>query len=245
MSSLIDRRTITVTYDTVRGEPRQRLSRQPDAPAGGDCVDCHQCVTVCPTGIDVRNGTQLECVACTACMDACDAVMQRVGRPTGLIRYTSHDAMRGAPTRWLPPRLVAYAAVWLALAITVGTLIASRRPVEALILRQAGTLFATTAQGDVVNFYTVQIFNRTAVDRAFEIVATVPQGARVTALGPLGRVGPHGMLDSRLMVSVPSGNLAGAATPLRFEVRVGGGAPQVLVSSILGPGKAPAPTSRE
>ncbi|MEO5819200.1 MAG: cytochrome c oxidase accessory protein CcoG [Vicinamibacteraceae bacterium] len=246
MSSLIDRRTITVTYDTVRGEPRQRMTHGPaPRPAGGDCVDCHQCVTVCPTGIDVRNGPQLECVACTACIDACDEVMTKVGRPTGLIRYDSHDAMQGLARRGLSPRIVACAAVWLALVMTVTILIAVRRPVDTLILRQAGSLFATTSDGDIVNFYTVQLFNRTAVDRPFAIVATWPVGARVTALGPLAHVQAHGLLDTRLMVSVPASSLSGAASPLRFEVRVAGTAPQIIESSIVALVKAGAAGSGE
>ena len=95
MSAFIDPHTITVTYDTMRGEPRGKLSRRgsPQAPPRGDCIDCHQCVTVCPTGIDIRNGVQLECVNCTACMDACDDVMRRVQKPEGLIRLTSHEAV--------------------------------------------------------------------------------------------------------------------------------------------------------
>ena len=97
MSSLIDRRTVTVTYDSRRGEPRGRRAAGDRAVAAGDCVDCHRCVTVCPTGIDIRNGIQLECVNCAACIDACDAVMTRVGRPTGLIRLTSAEAVAGAP----------------------------------------------------------------------------------------------------------------------------------------------------
>ena len=94
MGALVDEHTITITYDRTRGEPRGKLGRGVQDVPRGDCIDCGQCVTVCPTGIDIRNGIQLECVACTACADACDDVMRRVSRPQGLIRYTSEEAVR-------------------------------------------------------------------------------------------------------------------------------------------------------
>jgi cytochrome c oxidase accessory protein FixG len=247
MSSLVDRRTITVTYDSVRGEPRGRMSRiaETSGAARGDCVDCHHCVTVCPTGIDIRNGVQLECVNCTACVDACNDVMRRIGRPEGLIRLTSHDALRGRGVRWLSPRVAAYAAVWLLLATTATVLIARRPVVDALVLRQAGTLFAPLADGAIVNFYTVQVFNRSARDQRFEIVATAPQGARVTPLGPLSRVGGHALLDTRLLVTVPGASLTGVSTPVRFELRVAGEPVQELASSVLGPSGGHEPGARE
>jgi cytochrome c oxidase accessory protein FixG len=237
MSSLVDRRTITVAYDSRRGEPRGRLSR--DAEVGGspqgDCVDCHQCVTVCPTGIDIRNGIQLECVNCTACIDACNHVMRRLDRQPGLIRLTSHEALAAGRTRWLTARVAAYGAVWLLLVGSAIVLIARRPAVDALVLREAGTLFTTTPGGDIVNFYTVQVFNRTAAEQRFEIIATAPKGARVTPLGPLAYVGPHALLDSRLLVAAPPGSLAGVSTPVRLELRVAGTTPQHIDSSLIGP----------
>jgi cytochrome c oxidase accessory protein FixG len=241
MSSLIDSHTITVTYDTTRGEPRGRLTRDTPEPARagrGDCVDCYQCVTVCPTGIDIRNGIQLECVNCTACADACDDVMRRLQRKPGLIRLTSHDAVSGGSRRWLSPRVKAYAAVWLLLVLGVGTLVAARPDIDVLILRQAGTLFGTQANGEVVNLYTVQLFNRAGVSRTLEITVRSPEGATVTLLGPLARVAPHALQEGRLIVSVPRRSAPGPATPIRFEVRADGGPPQSIESSLVGPGQA-------
>jgi cytochrome c oxidase accessory protein FixG len=237
MSSLVDRRTITVTYDSGRGEPRGRLSRDADVGASpqGDCVDCHQCVTVCPTGIDIRNGIQLECVNCTACIDACNDVMRRLERQPGLIRLTSHEALAAGRTRWLTGRVAAYGAVWLLLVGSAIVLIARRPAVDALVLRQAGTLFTTTPGGDIVNFYTVQVFNRTAAGQRFELVAITPKGARVTPLGPLAYVGPHALLDTRLLVAAPPENLTGVSTPVHFELRVAGATPQRIDSSLIGP----------
>lgn len=238
MSALIDTRTVTVTYDTRRGEPRGRLVRGAAGQRFGDCIDCHQCVTVCPTGIDIRDGVQLECVNCTACIDACNDVMRRVHRPPGLIRLTSHDAMRLGRSRWLTPRVAAYAAVWLVLVGTVTGLLAARRDLDVLILRQAGTLYTTDASGDVVNFYTVQALNRTADSARFTISVVEPHAATVTPLGRLDEVEPYGLLEGRLLLRVPPGALAGSTTPIRFAVRTPDGAVQTIESAFLGPAEA-------
>jgi len=110
MGALVDEHTITVTYDRRRGEPRGRIVRGAQETPVGDCIDCGQCVTVCPIGIDIRNGIQLECVACTACVDACNDVMRRVSRPRGLIRHTSEDAVRTGRPNTVDWRVRAYAA---------------------------------------------------------------------------------------------------------------------------------------
>jgi cytochrome c oxidase accessory protein FixG len=237
MSSLIDRRTITVTYDGARGEPRRRLARTAaaDREPAGDCVDCARCVTVCPTGIDIRNGIQLECVNCTACIDACDDVMQRVQRPTGLIRLTSHERLQAGRRAWWSGRLTAYTAAWAILVAVVVTLLARRETLDVLILRQAGTLHATMADGTIANFYTVQLFNRTGRPVPFDIRAVEPAGAQVTRLGLPSGVAPHALLEGRLLVTLPPERLSGAATRVRFDVRVAGTADRHIESSFIGP----------
>jgi cytochrome c oxidase accessory protein FixG len=251
MSSLIDRHTITVTYDTGRGEPRGRLvggTTPPTDARRGDCVDCFQCVTVCPTGIDIRNGVQLECVNCTACADACDDVMQRLRRPRGLIRLTSHEAVSqetGGRLHWLTPRIAAYATVWLVLVIVVAALVADRPDLDILILRQAGALFGAESDGQIVNLYTVQVFNRAASMRDLAIAVRSPDGAKVTLLGPLARIGPYALQEGRVLVSVPQASLSGPVTPLRFEVRADGGPPRSIESSLVGPVRMGAPQAHE
>ena len=246
MSSLIDRDTITVTYDAKRGEPRGHLTHATAgaAPALGDCVDCYQCVTVCPTGIDIRNGVQLECVSCAACVDACNGVMHRLNRKPGLIRHTSHTAAATGAGRRFPARIKAYAAVWIALLVTVTALIATRPDLDVLILRQAGTLFGTEAGGGVVNLYTVQVFNRSADSQEFEIVLRSPEGATITMLGPLGTVARHALHEGRVLVSVPPRSLTGAVTPIVFEVRPKGGTPHAIASTLVGPGPTKAAGGR-
>ncbi|HET7220555.1 MAG TPA: cytochrome c oxidase accessory protein CcoG [Vicinamibacterales bacterium] len=236
MSALIDTRTITVTYDTKRGEPRHRLTRTADAPRSqGDCIDCHQCVTVCPTGIDIRDGIQLECVNCTACIDACNDVMHRIGKAPGLIRLTSHHNVVHGAGRWLSARAASYAAVWLVLVCAVTFLLVSRRALDVLILRQPGTMYATVSAGEVANFYNIQAFNRTSHSTAFAISVVEPAGATLTALGAVDTVEPYGLLEGRLLVRVPTKALRGPSTPVRFEVRTDRGVVQTVDSAFLGP----------
>lgn len=136
MSALTDDRTVTVTYDWRRGEPRRGLIRggaDLQTSAAGDCIDCHQCVTVCPTGIDIRDGIQLECVNCAACIDACNSVMERVRRPRGLIRLTSDRAIRDGRGHWLTARSAGYGGVWLILVAALTVSFVRRQDIDVLI----------------------------------------------------------------------------------------------------------------
>lgn len=223
MGALVDQNTITVTYDRRRGEPRGKLTRGAQEVGRGDCIDCAQCVTVCPTGIDIRNGIQLECIACTACADACDDVMARIRKPSGLIRYTSEEAVRSARPNRLTWRVKAYATVWLVLFSAAVTLIARRPDMDVLVLRQPGTLQTTLDNGDVSNFYNVQVINRT--NRAFALTYRVvePRGGTLTPLGPIGELVPYGLIQSRFLVRLPKAAVTGTSTPVRIEVRTAGG----------------------
>jgi cytochrome c oxidase accessory protein FixG len=236
LSSLVDERTVTVTYDRTRGEPRSRLIRGAHAGAhAGDCIDCHRCVTVCPTGIDIRNGLQLECVACTACIDACNDVMRRVGRPAGLIRHASAEAVRSGARPRVGARVAAYAAVWIAL-VGAGTfLLATRRDLDLVILRQPGTLYATVAGNEVANFYTVEALNRTSHAAPFSIEVSEPRGATVTTLGAPPEIPPNGVLDMRLLLRLPTSSISGPSTAVKFVVRSHGRVVQKIDSAFLGP----------
>lgn len=238
MSALTDDRTITVTYDWRRGEPRRPAIRggaSREAAPAGDCIDCHQCVTVCPTGIDIRDGIQLECVNCAACIDACNGVMARVHRPRGLIRLTSDRAIRNGRGRWLTVRSAGYGGVWLILVAALTFAFVRRGDIDVLILRQPGTLYTTLAGGDVANFYEVQVLNRRGRQESFTIEALEPRGATVTALGQLGQIEPYGVAEGRLFLRVPSGSLVGTSTPVRFAVRTQAGIVQTIDSAFVGP----------
>jgi cytochrome c oxidase accessory protein FixG len=154
-SVLTDDDTINVGYDGRRGEPRG-----PKGSGGGDCIDCRRCVNVCPTGIDIRNGLQLECIGCTACIDACDDVMVKIGRPRGLIRYDSFNGFAGSVRRLLRPRIYAYCAL-ATLGLGALTLVASNkaRPYNAAVTRVGGSGFFSDA-ASVRNIYKVRFINK-------------------------------------------------------------------------------------
>jgi cytochrome c oxidase accessory protein FixG len=239
MSALIDRNTVTVTYDRRRGEPRGRLVHDATAESNGDCIDCAQCVTVCPTGIDIRNGIQLECVACTACMDACDDVMRRVQKPVGLIRTTSHHAVDTGTAAGFSLRARAYTAIWAVLVTGMVTLIATRPDVDVLVLRQAGTLYTELGNAQLGNFYTVQVINRTGSTHTLEYRVVAPAGASLTQLGDLSVTQPHALVEGRFLIAVPTVNLTGSSTPITIDVWSDGKPLETITSSFLGPASRP------
>lgn len=162
---LLDNKSINVAYDFVRGEKevgRAKLNKNEDRAASGkgDCIDCHQCVHVCPTGIDIRNGTQLECVNCTACIDECDSIMETVGLPKGLIRYASEDEIEKKTKFQFTARMKGYSAVLVILIGVLTGLLFLRTDVEATIFRLPGQLFQHKGE-NISNVYTFKIINKT------------------------------------------------------------------------------------
>jgi len=161
-SAMFDRNTLVITYDTVRGEPRGARARNVDPRSRGlgDCVDCTVCVQVCPTGIDIRHGLQYECIACAACIDACDEVMDKVGSPRGLIRYTTQNALDGKPSKILRPRVLVYATL-LSLITAVGVVgLALRKPVALDVMRDRSSLYRETTGGEIENVFNLRLLNK-------------------------------------------------------------------------------------
>ena len=155
-SALIDDSTVNVGYDEKRGEPRGPKGR-----AEGACIDCNSCVAVCPTGIDIRNGLQMECIGCTNCIDACDSIMRQIGRPEGLVRYDSSRGFRGEPQRWLRPRVLLYAGLSV-VGLCVFLLTASKRTdFEVTLLRARGMPY-TLEDERIQNLFTVHVQNKSA-----------------------------------------------------------------------------------
>lgn len=177
-SVLLDRDSMIIGYDARRGEPRQKLSsagraggaaERRDASAtageegdarGGDCIDCHLCVSTCPTGIDIRKGLQLECVACAQCIDACDAVMEKIGRPRGLIRYTSERRVAGEQGRVVRGRVVFYTLGLLAAGTLLTYFLSTRQPADIAVLRGQGLPFNVLPSGEIANAVRIKITNR-------------------------------------------------------------------------------------
>ncbi len=182
-SAMFDRDTLIITYDEERGEPRGARKRgsDPRSQGKGDCIDCTWCVQVCPTGIDIRKGLQIECIACAACIDACDSVMDKVGSPRGLIRYTTEHALKHEKTRFARPRTLIYGGLLAALTIGFMTAIALRSPVSLDVIRDRNALYRLTGDGHVDNVYTVRILNKSEREQRFTLEA---RGASALALLP-------------------------------------------------------------
>jgi cytochrome c oxidase accessory protein FixG len=161
-SAMFDKDTLVITYDQQRGEPRGKGESK------GDCVDCGICVQVCPTGIDIRDGLQYECIGCAACIDGCNQVMDKVGRPQKLIRYSTTHAMEGRPTRVLRPRVLLYSAILLAVTAAAIVSLYLRVPLKVNVIRDRAAISREVGD-DVENVYRLQIMNTTEASRVYEI----------------------------------------------------------------------------
>lgn len=157
---LLDKDSIVVAYDYLRGEPRHKFTKDSNI-LKGDCIDCGLCVKVCPTGIDIRNGTQLECVNCTACIDACDHIMESVKRPLGLIRFDSEKGIAEKKKLTITNRMKAYSAVLLILIGVEVALLVTRSDYDATVLRAKGMLYQERPNEQVSNLYTIKLVNKT------------------------------------------------------------------------------------
>ncbi len=169
---MLDVNTIQVAYDYKRGEPRGRGT----GGKNGDCINCRKCVTVCPTGIDIRNGTQLECINCTACIDACNEVMMIMNRPKGLIRFASEKSISEGSQVRFNARAIAYSAVLLVLLAVIGYLFTVRGSVETTIIRAQGTLFQEYGPASYSNLYNLEMVNKTSSPIKLTVKLLSPSG---------------------------------------------------------------------
>lgn len=203
--AMFDQDSLIISYDPGRGEPRGARRRGEDhhSAGKGDCIDCTLCVQVCPTGIDIREGLQYECIACAACVDVCDQVMDRMGYPQGLVRYTTQAAMAGRPTRILRPRIYIYAvAVLVVVALFAGMLI-TRSPLQLDVLRDRRSLYREVGADLIENVYTLKLINKD----------TQPHVMALTVSGIPGLVLEH---DEREIV-VPSAGVRTVGARVRAE----------------------------
>ncbi|WP_434656942.1 cytochrome c oxidase accessory protein CcoG [Pseudomonas sp. R3-56] len=169
-SVMFDKDTLTISYDVARGEIRGPRKRDA-VPANiglGDCIDCQMCVQVCPTGIDIRDGLQMECIGCAACIDACDSIMDKMGYARGLIKYTSERQLQGGKTHLLRPRLVGYTAVLMVM-IAALALALVERPMVSLDVSKDRGLFRENSQGQIENIYSLKIINKTQQRQAYQL----------------------------------------------------------------------------
>ncbi len=177
--ALIDKHTMVIGYDDKRGEPRGKKGTL----GAGDCIDCKRCVAVCPTGIDIRQGQQIECIGCAACIDACDAVMTKLDRPRGLVRYDSFEGLHGRKTKWIRPRTILYTALLLVGAGVMTLSLSTLRPATVSLLRMQGSPYFLDASGQIRNQFLVRVLNKRNRAESYRLeLVNAPATIRTTGL---------------------------------------------------------------
>jgi cytochrome c oxidase accessory protein FixG len=228
-SALVDNDTINVTYDFKRGEKRATLGQRKKGliavakgsanieGSAGDCIDCGACVVVCPEGIDIRNGIQLECIQCTACIDACNKMMKAVGKPPGLIRYTSYNSVTKGYKLPIKLRTLGYLILWLTVLSVFSYLLLSREKIETVLLRQPGMLAQKMPDGNISNLYSVKVFNKT-FDRQNAAIRLVGIPGEISMIDPLKEIGPQNVSQARFFIILKPENIHASNLPIELDI---------------------------
>ncbi len=213
-SALTDEDTIVIGYDEKRGEPRGK----PSDPSAGDCIDCKRCIQVCPTGIDIRNGLQLECIGCSACVDACDAIMTKLKRPKGLVRYDSLRGLRGLKTRWLRPRTFVYTALMAVGAAFLTVSLLQIKPLRANLVRMQGAPYILTEE-TVRNHYQIRVINKLNEDAKFRLeLMNAPDATQLVGTEAIRELAPMGESLITIPIEIPKSDYEGPF-PFRIALR--------------------------
>jgi cytochrome c oxidase accessory protein FixG len=224
--AMLDEHSLVVSYHPDRGEPRGAHKQGDPWEGRGHCIDCNQCVAVCPMGIDIREGQQLECITCALCIDACDGVMDRVGLPRGLISYDTLARMDSRAKGETPklrivrPRTILYAALIAVVGLVMLFTLVSRPQLELSVLADRNPLYVTLSDGSVRNGYTVKVLNKVHEDRQFRLAVAGLAGAAVQVIGQRDAAAPtldvpaDSLRSFRLFVTAPRASVAGGSAPL-------------------------------
>ena len=221
---MFDPDTLVITYDAERGEPRGASKKGADPKALGDCVDCELCVVVCPTGIDIRNGQQYECIGCGACIDACDPVMDKVGKPRGLIRYTTENALakhfstKDVVSHILRPRIILYTTILVAITVASIWSLATRVPLKVDIIRDRSVLAREADDGRIENVYNLKIMNTTEEAKRYAVSVEGMEG--IELLGePIVEVASAENHEVTVVVRVPPQSGKKGANQIYFDIK--------------------------
>ncbi len=217
-SVMFDKDTLTISYDAARGEQRGPRKRDvPPAQVGlGDCIDCQLCVQVCPTGIDIRDGLQMECIGCAACIDACDSIMDKMGYARGLVSYTSEHQLQGGKTHLLRPRLIGYSAVLVVmLAALVVALI--ERPMVSLDVTKDRGMFRENSLGLIENIYSLKVINKTQQRQEYRLELVDAEGFQLQGKTQVSLAAGE-IVDIPVSVALLADTPASSSQTLRFKV---------------------------
>jgi cytochrome c oxidase accessory protein FixG len=228
---LLDRKSIVVSYDYKRGEPR-------GAHAEGDCIDCRQCIAVCPTAIDIRNGTQLECINCAACIDECNGIMKKVKKPVNLIRYASAEGIEHGHSSIWNWRNRAYTGVLLLLFCLFIYTLTTRSLVEATILRTPGLIFQENNDGTLSNVYNIKIVNKTHENRELQLRLLEPSYGVIKLAGNKIAVADQGLYESTFVLFFPALKIMNTKTKVQFGIFEGHRMIDKTETTFVGPDKS-------
>jgi cytochrome c oxidase accessory protein FixG len=233
-SVMLDRNSLIVSYDLQRGEPRARGHRKA-GDGRGDCVDCGGCTDTCPTGIDIRGGLQMECIACTQCIDACDGVMERLGKPRGLIRFSSQARMAGEVGRWLRPRVLVYPAIIVALLSAFGVILAHKQSADVTLLRGLGRPFDELTPGEITNQLRVKIRNRSGDAANYAVALVEPPDGRLTLSSDSLRIPAGESRTEPVSIVLPRSAFRQGHCDIRLRVTAGQDFVHDMTYRLLGP----------
>jgi len=208
---LLDSRSVTVVYDYKRGEPRSSKN-------SGDCIDCKQCLAVCPTGIDIRNGTQLECVNCTACIDECNSVMKKVKKEPGLIRFDSVEGIEKGESAIFNTRTYAYSLVLIALLTVLAFTVNRRSDLDVSIMRVPGTIFQEIDSINISNIYNTKILNKSNSEKKLTFKLLEPSAGVLQFAIPEVKIDIHGTYESVLIIKIPKNKLKAKSTDIKIGI---------------------------
>lgn len=228
---LLDRNSMIVAYDYVRGEPRGKVKNSIDK--AGDCVNCSACVRVCPTGIDIRNGTQLECVNCTACIDACDEIMDKVGKPQGLIRYASENNIANNEKTTYSWRMKLYTIVLSLLLVFLSVLLITRSDVSARVLRAAGQIYQKVDDKRISNLYNIKLANKTRKQIDLELKLEDIQG-EIKVIKPI-QVAKESYNQSSFFVIIDKDQVKSRKMKIKIGLYQKGKRLETVKATFLGP----------
>jgi len=231
---LLDKNSVVVAYDYVRGENRHHFKKN-EVRTGGDCIDCNLCVKVCPTGIDIRNGTQLECISCTACIDACDHMMESVGLQKGLIRYDSENGIKNKVKLTFTNRMKAYTAVLLLLVGVEATLLATRSDFDATVLRAKGMLYQVQPNNQLSNLFTIKLVNKTRKKLPVKLIVENFKNYKLQLIGKDILVKEEGITEGEFFVFLNKLDLNERKVKLLIGVYSNGVKIKTVSTNFLGP----------
>ena len=234
-SVLLDRNSMIVAYDYKRGEPRGKFKKITPADVNtGDCIDCFQCVKVCPTGIDIRNGTQMECVGCTACIDACNVMMDATGKPRGLVRYASENGINDGKKLTYTSRMKFYTVVLIILASLLTFLLITRKNVDGTIVRAPGMLYQERGEDSLSNLYTIKVINKTLKDVPLTLRLENAPGRIIEAEGSSIKVKKEGQGQGSFFIVLPKNFISKRKLSLQVGLYEGDKKITVLETNFMG-----------